>query len=136
MAEVNNGEDVQVNKNQNPVSQSNKRPRTKIARRWTDMEVSHLIELYEERSVLWNIFDKNYHKREIRNDAFAALAEELDIPLADVKAKLTSLRAYLGKEIADTNKSKSGQSTDQLYASNWVYWERLQFLKPMMQASE
>ena len=29
-------------------------------------------------------------------------------------------------------KTKSGQSADDLYKSNWAYWDRLQFLQPVM----
>ena len=32
-----------------------------------------------------------------------------------------------------TSKTKSGQGTDELYKPTWVYWEKLQFLRPVMQ---
>ena len=36
---------------------------------------------------------------------------------------MNSLRAQLGREIAKVNKTKSGQATNELCQSNWVYWE-------------
>ena len=43
-----------------------------------------------------------------------------------------ALRAQLGRELAKVSKVRSGQSTDELYKSSWVYWERLQFLRPAL----
>ena len=58
----------------------------------------------------------------------------LDIDVAEIKAKITSLRAQLGREIAKTKAKKFGQGLGENYKSSWIYFDRLQFLVPIMQA--
>ena len=58
---------------------------------------------------------------------------ELSVPVNKIKAKLLKLRSQLGREINKTSKTKSGQGTDELYKPTWVYWEKIQFLRPVMQ---
>ena len=96
-------------------------------------EINHLIELLEKRSCLWDVFDKNYHIREIREKAFRESELELDTPVPEIKAIIMSLRSQLGRDIAKMTKTKSGQSTSEVYRPSWVFWERLQFLCPLMQ---
>ena len=55
---------------------------------------------------------------------------KLSVPVNEIKAKLLKLRSQLGREINKTSKTKSGQGTDELYMLTWVYWEKLQFLRP------
>ena len=85
----------------------------KIARKWTYDEIDRLLELYEERPIIWDIYNKGYHKREKRAVAFSELSGELEIDVADIKIKVNSLRAQLGREIAKVNKTKSGQATSE-----------------------
>ena len=53
-----------------------------------------------------------------------------------IKAKINGLRAQLGREVAKVNKTKSGQSTDGLYASSWIHYDRLSFLLPVIKSSK
>ena len=46
------------------------------------------------------------------------------------------LRAQLGREVAKVSKTKSGQSTDELYASSWIHYDRLSFLLPVIKSSK
>ena len=41
------------------VDEVESRKNRKIARKWSDEEVEELIDLYEEKSILWNLFDKD-----------------------------------------------------------------------------
>ena len=72
-------------------------------------------------------------KRDKREVAYSEVSGKLDITVADVKTKINNLRAQLGREINKVKKTKSGQSTDELYKSSWLYFQRLQFLVPQMQ---
>ena len=56
--------------------------------------------------------------------------------MVDIKAKIVSLRAQLGREIAKTKATKSGQSLTDSYKSSWIFWERLQFLTPVLNAGK
>ena len=55
---------------------------------------------------------------------------------ASIKAKINGLRGQLGGEVAKVNKTKSGQSTDELYASSWIHYDRLSFLLPVIKSSK
>ena len=46
------------------------------------------------------------------------------------------MRAQLGRELAKEKNTKSGQSTDELYSSNWVHYDKLAFLLPVIGASK
>ena len=65
--------------------------------------------------------------------AYNEIHTELAVPVSEIKAKLMKLRSQLGREINKSTKTKSGQSTDELYKPTWMYWEKLQFLRPVMQ---
>ena len=69
-------------------------------KKWTDDKVRDLIELLEEKSRLWDIFSNEYTKREVKERAYAELAEHVDSSSAIVKAKINALRAKLGREMA------------------------------------
>lgn len=104
------------------------------ARKWTELEIDQLIDLLEEKDCLWDVNTKDYHVRNKREKALEEMRDILDIDMADIKAKITSLRAQLGREIGKTKAKKSGQGLGENYKSSWIYFDRLQFLVPIMQA--
>ena len=110
--------------------------KTGKSRRWCDAEVDRLVELLEERPCLWDVFCKDYHVREKRERAYEEIENELEIDLNDIKTKIVGLRSQLGRELSKTNNKKSGQAVSDNYKSNWIYWDRLQFLVPVMQAGK
>ena len=83
---------------------------------------------------MWDICQKDYHSREKKEIAYNEIKDILDVGVGEIKSRLLSLRAQLGREIAKTNNKKSGQSESQNYKSAWLYWERLQFLRPVINA--
>ena len=46
------------------------------------------------------------------------------------------MRALLGREITKEKTIKSGQSTNELYKSNWVHYDKLSFLIPVIGAGK
>ena len=56
--------------------------------------------------------------------------------IESINAKIKVLRAQLGSEVAKVNKTKSGQSTGELYASSWILYDRLSFLLPVIKSSK
>ena len=99
-----------------------------LKRSWTDVEVVFLIDLYEGHPCLWNVYSKSYHKRELKEKSLAEISETLDVSMNEIKAKWNSLRAYYGKELAKVNGTKSGQGTNELYESSWVFMDNMKFL--------
>ena len=107
-----------------------KKTKSKVGKDWTDEEISLLIDMLEEKPCLWDVFDKVYETGRQRNSLYG------DSKFFGYKAKINGLRAQLGREVGKVNKTKSGQSTDELYASNWIHYDRLSFLLPVIKSSK
>ena len=66
------------------------------ARRWMEPKIGQLIDLLEEKDCLWDVNKKDYHVRNKRERAFEEMRNNLDIDVAEIKTKITSLHAQLG----------------------------------------
>ena len=114
-----------------------KKIKLKGGRDWTYEEISLLTDMLEEKPCLWDVFDKEYTKRDVKEIAYT----EIDSKFFGYKhrihqAKINRLRAQLGMEVAKVSKTKSGQSTDELCASSWIHYDRLSFLLPVIKSSK
>lgn len=107
---------------------------TKYNRKWTHEEIEKLIKLYEENPCLWNTFDKNYQKRDMREKALIAIAKELDFEITNVKVKWNTIRGQFGRELKRIE--ASSQSSGPIYVSHWVFWDKLKFLQSVMKTSK
>ena len=96
--------------------------------KWNDQPVKKLIDLYEERPCLSDISDRSYSKRDAKEKALSEIKDELDIELSIIQAKWKSLRAQYGRGLAKENKTKSGQSVDELYESSWAFMQKMMFV--------
>ena len=92
-------------------------------RRRQDGKIEKLIGLYEENPCLWDIFGNSYQKREVAERALAAISNELDVQITDIKSKWNVIRGQFGRELNEVKSSKSRQSTDDLYVSQWIIWD-------------
>ena len=101
-------------------------------KKWTDDKVRDLIELLEEKSCLWDIFSNEYTKREVKERAYAELAEHVDSSSAIVKAKINALRAKLGREMAKESNTNVIMQQTKKYVSKWMFYEQVKFLRPVM----
>ena len=110
--------------------------KSKAAKDWENDETCLLIELLEVNPCLWDIYHKDYKKRDMKEVAYSEIANSLDTTVASIKAKVNSLRTQLGKELAKERNTKSGQGTNELYVSNWVFYQNLAFLKPVFGTSK
>ena len=86
------------------------------------------------RKCSWTVLDRSYHDTHKREKALYEISEEMGATVEKVKAKILNLRTQIGCETAKLRKTKSGQSSDMLHKSSWVYWEHLHFLQASMQA--
>ena len=68
----------------------------------------------------------------------AAIANELDVQITDIKSKWNAIRGQFGRELNKVKYSESGQSTDDLYvsANGTSFWDKLQFLQSVMKATK
>ena len=95
-----------------------------------------MIDELEKRHCLWDVFEKEYHNRERREAAYTELQEILKFSKNQIKSKMAGLRTQLGREVAKTNAWKLGQATREKYKSTCVFFEKLQFLRPVMQVGK
>ena len=86
---------------------------------WTDQDVQKLIDLVEERYVLWDTTHKEYHDRSKKSEALEDIADQLGINQNAVLSKWRNLRGQFGREVNKVNRTKSGQGTDERYRSTW-----------------
>ena len=96
-------------------------------KKWQDGEIEKLIDLYEENPCLWHIFDSSYQKRDVKERALVTITNELDVQITDIKSKWNATRGQFGRELNKVKSSKSGQGADNLYVSQWMFWDKLQF---------
>ena len=92
--------------------------------------------MLEEKHCLWDDFDKEYTKRDIKEIVYTEIASSQDTNIESIKTKINGLGAELGREVAKVNKTKSGQSEDELYAYSWIHYDRLSFLLPVIKSSK
>ena len=57
----------------------------KERRKWNEDEQDILIDLYEARPYLWDIFCKEYSKRDAKEKALNEISEQLDVSVEEVK---------------------------------------------------
>ncbi|XP_034486611.1 uncharacterized protein LOC117791073 [Drosophila innubila] len=103
-----------------PVKKRPRKPR-KVESEWTPSDVKMLIQLVEQRELLWDSSKANHKDSKMREKSFRVIAEALNRSLADCKAKWDNLRAqYRGYQ------SKASQNTS--ISIKWQYFDSLGFL--------
>ena len=105
-------------------------PRAKSAKKWTDDETSLLMDMLEANPCLWGIYHTDYSKCDLKEITYTEIATSLHTNITSIKAKINSLRAQLDDRWRKKKSSKSGQSTEELYASKWTHYDKLNFLIP------
>ena len=83
-----------------------KKTKPKGGKDWTDEEISLLIDMLEEKLCLWDVFDQEYTKRDVKEIAYTEIASSLDTNIESIKAKINGLRAQLGRGVARSTKPR------------------------------
>ena len=60
-------------------------------KKWSNKETAHLIDMLEECTCLWDVFDKSYHDKDKRAKALTEMEEEIGISGADIRNKILML---------------------------------------------
>ena len=92
------GTAVASNSRKRHISRKNTGSHGSESKKWTHDEIIKLIDLYEENSHLWDVFDRDYHNRDKRERTLNDISLVLKTDVADIKTKLLSLRSQLGRE--------------------------------------
>ena len=77
-----------VHKEEKKTSATGKRKKT--VKKWTTEDTNRLIDLFEERPCLWDIFQKDYHCREKKESAYNEIKDILGVGVCDIKSRLIS----------------------------------------------
>ncbi|KAK3746093.1 hypothetical protein QZH41_004618 [Actinostola sp. cb2023] len=113
-----------------------KKPKRENKTKWSNEMLFNLIDEYEARPCLWDVFSDSYHNRDVTSKAKAEVQESLGIEWKLLSVQLTKLRQILSQNIKKQNTYKSGQGADDVYNPTWIFWKSLQFLIPVMNARQ
>ncbi|XP_035269039.1 uncharacterized protein LOC118225110 [Anguilla anguilla] len=101
---------------------------------WNRLRVLELIDLYKIEDVLWNISNRDYHNKAMRQAALVRLSAKLAAPVHEVNKKLMNLRTYYSKELAKVKRSRvraAAAGGGEVYRSQWPYFHFMDhFLSP------
>ena len=121
-----------------PVRGRPKRKDTTLKFNWSDEHVDLLIELWNDREILYDVVHPDYHKK----DKKEKIIEEIKTILSDkaiyvevngITAKFTSLKSYFCQERGKIAASKtSGSGTNDVYISRWKFFSSLDFFGDSM----
>ena len=103
---------------------------------WEDEDIERLIDVYEARHCLWDIADPTYSKRDVREKALSEIKEELGKETNTIKSKWNALRAQHGRELARESKAKTGQNTDDINESSWLFMEKMLFVEQVKKTAK
>ena len=93
-----------------------------------------LIELWENHKNLYNTKLKSYFNRDLRQKSLESIESvlkenEITASIKQISKKLTDLKNYYGCQRRLIESSKSSRvGTDEVYVSQWKFYESLQFL--------
>ena len=77
----------------------------KTVKKWTNDEIEMLIGLLEERPCLWDVHNREYHIRDKREQTLSEIGDLIGVSSTNIKAKITTLRAQLGREIGKAKRT-------------------------------
>ena len=78
---------------------------------------------------------KDYSTRGGKDTEYKEIAGVFRSNITSINGKTIGLRAQYGRDVAKMNKTKSGQSTDDVYMSIWVHFQSLVFSQPVMKST-
>jgi len=97
-------------------------------REWTIDETHKLISDYENNPCLWNHKDIKYKDKLAREESVRQLAVSFNTSEGEIERKLHGLRNHHAGKTKKEKITKTGQGTNEMYQSKWMYFESLKFL--------
>ncbi|CAH1996292.1 unnamed protein product [Acanthoscelides obtectus] len=85
---------------------------------WSEEKILCLINVYKIKTLLWDPKNENHFKKNLKEDAWREIADEMESTAEQCRKKIISLLASFRRE---KNKTKQGTSTgkgrDEVYCS-------------------
>ncbi|CAH2008732.1 unnamed protein product, partial [Acanthoscelides obtectus] len=101
----------------------------KVMDSWSEEKILRLINVYKIKTLLWDPKNENHFKKNLKEDAWREIADEMETTAEQCKKKIISLLASFRQE---KNKTKQGTSTgkgrDEVYCSRWFAYEAFRCL--------
>lgn len=123
-----------ITKNSKPSKKRGHPKKSDDTRDWEDDEIYSLIELWSQKEHLYNTKHKDYYNRDTRQNSlsliqFMLAGRGIEATVKRILDKLNNLKNYYGgqKRLVENSKT-SGARTDEIYESNWKFFQRLHFL--------
>ncbi|XP_077302074.1 uncharacterized protein LOC143922619 [Arctopsyche grandis] len=96
---------------------------------WDEDKCLFLIDAYKDNQVLWDPKDKNYYKKNSKEDAWAQIGVMLSESSVECKQKMINILASFRRERMKRKKSVgTGKEKNKLYVSKWYAYDALNFL--------
>lgn len=108
--------------------------------KWNANNISLFLQLYQQFPALWNIRDKNYCNKSLRDTVFKQLMSELEenqllgqMDKKQLKAKIKSIKDVYRTELNKIEKSKkSGCGADDVYVPKLTWFNDACFLSEVL----
>lgn len=108
--------------------------------KWTVANISLFLQVYQKFPALWNIKDKNYANKSLRDTLFKQLMAELEenqllgeMDEKQLKSKIKSLKDVYRTELCKIEKSKkSGSGTDDIYVPKLSWFNEASYFSEVM----
>ncbi|XP_064602761.1 uncharacterized protein LOC135468431 [Liolophura sinensis] len=97
-----------------------------------------IIEEIRSFPAIWDVSCKGYKDNYVRNEAYNAVANEMNMTVHQVKERYRNLRTYYGREKKKIEKSeRNGDGHSEVYRSKWEYFDVLDsFLKDSLRGRQ
>ncbi|XP_060881404.1 uncharacterized protein LOC132952911 [Metopolophium dirhodum] len=96
---------------------------------WDREKYLQLIQLYEQNPILWDAQNAQHFNKNLKNDAWLSIANQMDEDEDIVRKKMNSLNGSFRREKSKTkNSMRTGKGRDEIYKSKWFGYEHMQFL--------
>jgi hypothetical protein len=96
---------------------------------WSDEQTISFIEMYRDRSLLWDPTDSQYKHKNKRHDGLMEIAISFGIEKLEVEKKIKNLQSQFAREKKKEKESrKTGSGTDEAYTSRWFAYKSMMFL--------
>lgn len=104
--------------------------------KWNGNDISVFLDLYHQYPLLWNIMEKNYTNKTLKEANFKRLMCELDqhnllggMDLKQLKTKIKSIKDAYRQELQKIERSKkSGSGSDDVYTPKLSWFTSASFL--------
>lgn len=100
----------------------------KSERFWTTEETFRLIEIIENKPVLWDLRTKAYRNRNLKDAAFEEIGGLFKTCGNEIARKFHNLRSQFNEQKRKIKTKTSGQGADANFRTSWEYFNALKFI--------